>query len=792
MSNFLITISNKISDIINSRIFTTKVLLVLFILSIVNCIKADVKTGTLEGIVIDNETNSVISLVNIKLISEESKKVLIAQSNNAGKYKFTGIPEGLYSLKATYIGFAEYSDTLTLSDGELKKYNIFMEEATVETEKINVTSTKSEVTLQQTPSSISIVTSDEIARKSILTFDNVLEEVQGVTINRSSGINVSSLSIRGSSDVAGGGIGNRVLLLLDGRPSLTGDSKGALWSLIPVSIIERTEVVKGAFSSLYGSSAIGGVINVITKKPTYKSFTNVNLNYGFYEKLPDNLKFSDNTQAFSGGDIIQSNTVNKFSYLMNINYLKNDGHSQQNNYRFYGLTGKFTYDVLANRDLEGTIQYTKSNSGFPRYWKKEAGSIAEPFKVADKFIGDEINKETQSYDLFYRAVPTANSKYTTRFYYYNLKSNSYYNPNNPVSIQFADTGFGLNTYINSYNLGNISQVDFQLGKSNYLITGFDFQMNIVKSNPVEILYGDQQMNNIGIFAQDQTSILKDKNGNPELASTIGARLDFNKVVNGVQSTQLSPKVSFVYTPFTKSKIFENISYRALAGRAFRAPSIAEIYFKKELFGGFDFTYNPNLKPEEMVSFEIGLKKQYLNRFTFDAAYFINDYSNLIQYINIGSSLYGPFQVQNIAKAEVKGFELYMDYTSGFQLFENPLDYTFNIGYTYLKARDQSEGRTDDFLPYKPQNNFNFTVNLNYYNFNLNVNGRYLSKIDEVLFYTYEEPQSYLLINTKISKNITSKFSIFLAVNNLLDESYQELERIQAPNRNFNSGISFNF
>lgn len=56
--------------------------------------------------------------------------------------------------------------------------------------------------------------------------------MQGVTLNRSSGINVSSLSIRGSSDVAGGGIGPGLLLLLDGRPSLTGDSKGALWSLI--------------------------------------------------------------------------------------------------------------------------------------------------------------------------------------------------------------------------------------------------------------------------------------------------------------------------------------------------------------------------------------------------------------------------------------------------------------------------------------------------------------------------------------------------------------------------------
>ncbi len=192
-----------------------------------------------------------------------------------------------------------------------------------------------------------------------------MEEVQGVTINRSSGINVNSLSIRGSSDVAGGGIGNRVLLLLDGRPSLTGDSKGALWSLIPVSIIERTEVVKGAFSSLYGSSAIGGVVNVITKKPTYTPFTGVNLNYGFYEKLPDSLRFTNDLLTFSSADIIQSNTLKKFSYLLNLNYNNNDGHSQQNDYKFYSGIGKFTYDVFNNRDLEVTLQYTNSQERIP-------------------------------------------------------------------------------------------------------------------------------------------------------------------------------------------------------------------------------------------------------------------------------------------------------------------------------------------------------------------------------------------------------------------------------------------
>lgn len=747
---------------------------------------------SLEGKVIDEVTNSVISLATIQLNKDGTKEFLQIHSEISGYYKFPNLTDGLYEIKVTCIGYKNFKSKVFIEAFKSKSLDIFLEHAEIEIEKINVTSTKTEITLQQTPSSISIVSADEIRKKNILTFDNVLEQVQGVTLHRSSGINVNSLSIRGSSDVAGGGIGNRVLLLLDGRPSLTGDSKGALWSLIPVSIIERTEVVKGAFSSLYGSSAIGGVINVITKKPTYKSFTGINFNYGFFEKLNDSLRFSNNLQSFSGGDIIHSNTYKKFSYLLSLNYKNSDGHAQQTEYDFYSGIGKFTYDVLSNRDLEVTLQYSKSNSGFPRYWKKDAGSFAEPYKVADHYLGDKIKKETQSYDLFYRAIPNASSKYTTRFYYYYLNSNSFYNPNNPVSLQFADTGKGLNTYINSYNIGNITQVDHQLGKYNYLISGFDFQMNIVKSQPQEILYGDQQMNNVGIFVQDQIKFIRDKFDNPILESTFGARVDFSKVVSGVKSFQISPKFSIVYSPDTENDFIKNTAYRFLIGRAFRAPSIAEIYFKKELFGGFDFLYNPNLKPEEMFSAEVGFRKQFKARFTTDFSLFFNKYENLIQYVNVGNSLYGPFQVQNIANSQIKGFEFYIDYNSEIKLFQNPMKYFFNVSYTYLNARDLSANRANDFLPYKPTNNFSFTTNLNYSGFNFNVNGRYLSDIEEVLFYKLEEPESYFLLNLKLSKDITKKISFFVAVNNLLDESYQELERIQAPNRNFNSGFNLEF
>lgn len=746
----------------------------------------------IKGVVLDNESNEVISEASISIKDNNGRKVFETMTDLKGIFTITNLKQGNYVLSANRIGYKSVKKDIVLTEKNVLELKIELASEEINTEKINVTATKTEQTLQQTPSSISIVTSDDIKNKNILTFDNVLQGVEGVAVTRTSGINVNSLSIRGSSDVAGGGIGNRVLLLLDGRPSLTGDSKGALWSLIPVSIIERTEVVKGAFSSLYGSSAIGGVVNVITKKPTYTSYTGININYGFYNKLSDSLKFSNALQTFKGFDAINSNTLGKFSYLLNFNYKKNDGHAEQTDYEFYGGVGKFMYDLFANRDLEVTLQYTKSNSAYPHYWRKDAGSVSEPYKTAPYYLGDRIKKETTSFDVFYRAVPNANSKYTSRFYYYSLASESFYNPNNPVSAQFGSTVNGLNTYINSYNFGNISQVDFQLGRKNYFITGFDAQWNIVRSNPEEILYGDQQQNNFGVYAQDQFKMLTSDAGDEILITTVGARVDQNQFVGGTSTTQFSPKFSLVFTPQVKSSIFNDISYRFLVGRAFRAPSIAELFFKKELFGGFDFTYNPNLKPEEMVSYEVGFMKQYKNRFTIDFSAFINEYKNLIQYVNIGSGIYGPFQVQNIADAQIKGFEIMLDYKAGFELFKRNFGYRFNVNYTFMDAKDLSHNRKDEYLPYKPSHLLNFSTDLSFNDFYLNFTGKYVSKIDEDLFYKYEEPQAYFVMDSKLSKRISNKFSIFFAVSNIFDVQYQELERTQAPNRNFNSGVSIEF
>ena len=165
---------------------------------------------------------------------------------------------------------------------------------------------------------------------------------------------------------------------------------------------------------------------------------------------------------------------------------------------------------------------------------------------------------------------------------------------------------------------------------------------------------------------------------------------------------------------------------------------------------------------------------------------------MIQYVNIGGGIYGPFQVQNIAKAQIKGLEFLIDYTSGFKLFKEPLGYTLSFNYSLIDAKDLSTSRKNEYLPYKPRDIVNFSADLNYFGFNFNINGKYVSKIEEDLFYKLEEPDEYFLMDMKLSKELFANATIFIALSNAFNISYQELERTQAPNRSFNSGVRIEF
>ena len=91
-------------------------------------------------------------------------------------------------------------------------------------------------------------------------------------------------------------------------------------------------------------------------------------------------------------------------------------------------------------------------------------------------------------------------------------------------------------------------------------------------------------------------------------------------------------------------------------------------------------------------------KPHQNLETLISAY-INEYDNLIQYVNIGGNINGPFQVQNIAKAQIRGLEFLIDYTSGFNVFKEMFGYSFGFNYSLIDAKDLSKNRTNEYLPY---------------------------------------------------------------------------------------------
>ena len=144
--------------------------ILLFIILFINgFMLADNKPGSLTGLVIDDETQEVIVSAIVLLKNLETSIIYKTESELSGKYTFVNLPQGQYELIVTRIGFDEYSTEIMLEPAEQKILNLYIKPARIETDKINVTATRTEQTLQKTPSSIFLITSDDIKSKNKIT-----------------------------------------------------------------------------------------------------------------------------------------------------------------------------------------------------------------------------------------------------------------------------------------------------------------------------------------------------------------------------------------------------------------------------------------------------------------------------------------------------------------------------------------------------------------------------------------------------------------------------------------------
>ncbi|MCO6493181.1 MAG: TonB-dependent receptor [Phaeodactylibacter sp.] len=726
-------------------------------------------TGSIEGVVRDAESGELLPLVNVRL----ADTLVGTSSEFDGSFQLTALKPGRHILLASYVGYKEQRlENIAVEAGKSTEVTINLEPAAVIADEVVVTATLRPQAVKLAPASIGLVTSKQIRERNITTFDQAFDEVPGVVVTRSSGANVQALSIRGASEVAGGGIGNRVLLLIDGRPAISPESGGALWNLVPLNSIERIEVVKGAYSSLYGSSAMGGVINVITRKPDVEPEMRLHVNYGFFNRAPASAEYSryNDFRTIEGS---YSRRTGKFAYLLDGGWKANDGHREKSGFDLYNFYGKASWQFSKNRFLQVSGNVNRIKNDTPATWF----STRQAYSVAPHRRDDYQDRRELNTDLYYYALPNSRTKYSSRFYYYHNYSRFTFDDdpgNDSTNVNFGKQ-LVAESSVRTQRLGNVSQLDLYSRSGHYIIAGTDIKWDGVVGLPDTVLYGRHQALSLGAYVQDEITFSE------KLVATLGIRFDHYNILGESVENNFSPKLAMAFNAR------KGLSLRMLLAQAFRNPAMAERFIKFEQGGGLRFQPNPNLESEKLVlSAEFGAKIDVAPGASLDAALFYNRYNGLISFRQLSKPLEPLlYEVINLKAAVMQGLELsYQHRLKDFLIL--------NVGYTFLDARDISDGRLNDELAYKVRHAFSASATAYHGPVTFNVNCRYRSRIREVFIYPGSEPDAAFITNAKLDVKIADHYSCYLAVDNIGNEQYEELERYRMPGRGYTAGAVVRF
>ena len=280
--------------------------------------------ATLQGLVSDEQG---IPLIGVNIILTE--RSIGAATDLDGRFVIDQIPAGTYTVVASAIGFRRAELTMTFAPGQTITQDFALSEIILESSGVTVTASRREQLTSTAPVSLTVMTPRELESRNIFSLDDALRHVSGVQVKG------NQISIRGSTGFSYN-VGSRVQLLLDGLPLLTPDSDGIPFEALPFAQIERIEVLKGPGSALYGSGALGGVVNVITKDFPDTPETTVRTFAGAYEPVKYDTWLADWSEAdqprpFYGGSFAHAQKLSdKLGFWANVHYRDDVGYLRLN------------------------------------------------------------------------------------------------------------------------------------------------------------------------------------------------------------------------------------------------------------------------------------------------------------------------------------------------------------------------------------------------------------------------------------------------------------------------------
>ncbi len=564
-----------------------------------------------------------------------------------------------------------------------------------------------------------------------VTTEEVISQAAGVTVRDFGGLGkTSTISIRGSS-------ADQVLVLVDGVRINSAVGGGVDLSSIPPDQIERIEVIRGGDSAFYGDGAMGGVVNIVTKR-TDRPINTIGVSYGSFN-------------TFRVG-ATRSSSHEKLSYLASANYLHTDGDFVfKNNNGTEFNDGDDYDDIRENNETDNRGALLKASYAF------------------DEGVEVAAQNEFFSSDKGQPGMVTFPSPYVHRKDIRNATSLSL------ALNDLATGGLSLKTRLthlytfNSYHdpRGEQTGVSLKTKQHEYAPEA---------EETIRYIWGDHQIWTFrGLYRLNQ--LLDEEFENPSRTTWAASLRDqiylFNDIVTLVPAGRYdhisdmgdrsSPKFGLSIKPVSW------LVFKGNAGKSFRAPNFSELYFNQGFMQG-----NPDLEPESSVNYDAGL--QFITeRLFLEGAWFRSEVEDLIEYLLISGFRYKPF---NIGKARLEGFEGSLRF--------NPVKYFSLTGsYTLTYALDMTEypNRRERQIPGRPRHKgfgraqgrwkiFSPFVELNY------VGGNFITQANTKLLAERK------IWNVGLVTQPDEHFKVGMEVKNFSDERAVDVRNFPLPGRSF--------
>jgi iron complex outermembrane receptor protein len=583
-----------------------------------------------------------------------------------GSYRILLVPAGSVRVHAGAIGYAFADTTVALTGGDSTTLDFTLRPEPLELPPVDVVSTKVARFGDRPAASVVQVPERAINERAVNTVDEAVDKAAGVQMLN------GQINIRGSTGYVQG-LNSRVLLLIDGVPVNQGDRGGINWDLLPVDQIERVDILKGAGSSLYGSAALGGVVNLTTRDVPDGIHARVRFTGGAYANPPHDVwRFRDGTGLEGGGDVSGSYGTATFGGRLAAGARHSDGYREQDDGDHRQVAGRARWQASPRTRVDMSGAWADDHYNVPLAWCRQGecddrGQAFQPFKVATAALGSWTDSRKGYIAAQARTVVSERFAWQARASWFRT---SFFDQRPPDGSEFGIAN----------RFGAELRAEAHPDSTRTVLVGGEVTFSDVTSD----IFENHSQSEFAAYGESDQAV-----GLVRL--NVGTRIDFLAVDGGSLSAVVSPRVGGTVPTDHLGGVL-----RASIGRGFRAPSIAE-RFVHTFAEGLEVIPNPNLQPETAWSTELGYTTAPLFRMLrLDAALFWTEARELIEprLILIEESpndtipnLVPKIQLQNVTRARIAGLDV--------AILAAPIPdrLTATLSYTYLSTRRQIAGDT---------------------------------------------------------------------------------------------------